>query len=59
MKKFWSNNEALIELLVEHGINLICNENMENEVSDEDAEHIWEFVERLAPAAAYDYGIED
>lgn len=60
MKKFWSDNEALIELLIEHEINLICNKNMENEVSDEDAERIPELIERLAPAAAYDYGfVED
>ena len=60
MKKFWSDNEALIELLIEHEINLIFNENLDIVVSDEDAARIPAIVAEYAPAAEYDYGfVED
>ena len=57
MKKYYSNNEALNEMLVENGINLIVNEKMEITVSDEDALRIKDLVEKFAPAAVQDYSI--
>ena len=40
-------------------VNMICNENMQIEISDEDAEKIDSIVNELAPAASGDYAIED
>lgn len=57
MKKYTSNNEKLNEILVEKGINLICNENMEITISDEDADRIPTIVSEFAPCAAMDYTI--
>lgn len=59
MKTFWTSNDELKEVLVEKGINLIVNENMEVVISDEDAERIDSIVEEFAPAASGDYCIED
>ena len=59
MKNIWINNEALKEILVENGIELICNEDMQIQVSEEDAERIQAIVEEHAPAACDDYGFED
>ena len=59
MKTIWINNDALKEVLVENGIELICNENMQIQVSEEDAERIPTIVEEYAPAACDDYGFED
>lgn len=58
MKKFYTSNQALAEILVENGVDLICNEDMEVTVSDEDAERIPSIVEEFAPAAIGDYSIE-
>lgn len=58
MKKYTSNNEELNEILVENGINLICNEDMEIIISDEDADRIPAIVAEFAPCATMDYTIE-
>lgn len=58
MKKIWFNNPALAELLENNGINLICNEDMEIVISDEDAERIPKIIAELAPYAKEDFGIE-
>jgi hypothetical protein len=58
MKKFFSANDALVELLNEQ-IEMTCNADMEIIVSDEDAERIAEIVATLAPASINDYTIED
>lgn len=58
MKKIWFNNPALADLLTDNGINLICNENMEVIVTEEDAERIPKIIEEYAPYAKADYGIE-
>ena len=58
MKKIWFNNPALADLLADNGINLICNENMEIVVTEEDAERIPKIIEEHAPYANADYGIE-
>lgn len=58
MKKFFSANDALVELLNEQ-IEMTCNADMEIIVSDEDAERIAEIVATLAPAAINDYTIVD
>lgn len=58
MKKFQSSNSELIELLVDNGIELICDDTQNIVVSEEDAEKIEDIVNRLAPAAIYDYTIE-
>lgn len=59
MKKYYSENNQLNEILVNNGIDLICNERMEVIISNEDAERIKEIVKDMAPAAIDDYSIED
>lgn len=58
MKKFFSDNQELIEILTAKGIALTCNEDMEIAISDEDAARIPAIVEEFAPAAFADYTIE-
>jgi hypothetical protein len=58
MKKIETNNSELLEVLVNNGIDIICNKNMEMMVSEEDAERIPVIVDELAPAAVNDYAIE-
>lgn len=59
MKKIWFNNPALADLLADNGINLICNENMEIVITEEDAERIPNIIEELALYAKEDFGIEE
>lgn len=59
MKKIWFNNHELMELLADNGISLIVNENMEITIQDDEVEKINTLVRELAPAAQWDYGIED
>jgi hypothetical protein len=59
MKILYCNNRELLEILENNGINMICNENMQIEISDEDSEKIDSIVNELAPAASGDYTIED
>lgn len=59
MKKYYSNNEELNEILVNNGIDLICNDDMEVMVNDMDAERIEAIVKEQAPAAIDDYTLED
>lgn len=58
MRKFHSDNEMLMQTLIDNGINLTCNENMEVIISDEDAERIENMVPSLCPAAMGDYSID-
>lgn len=58
MKRITTNNSELLEVLVENGIEIVCNENMEMVVSDEDADKIQDIVSIYAPAASDDYVIE-
>ena len=50
---------SIYKILENNGIEMICNENMQIEISDEDAEKIDSIVNELAPAASGDYAIED
>lgn len=59
MKTIYTDNTALLEVLTENGINIICNDQMEMTISDEDASRITEIVEKFAPAAVNDYTIEE
>lgn len=59
MKTLYCNNRELLDILENNGINMICNENMQIEISDEDSEKIDSIVNELAPAAFGDYVIED
>ena len=59
MKKYYSSNEELNEILVNNGITLNCNEDMEIFISDEDAARIPEIVREQAEAAVNDYSIEE
>lgn len=59
MKTLYCTNSELLDILVANGINLVCNENMQIVVSEEDANKIETIVEELAPAALQDYVIED
>ena len=58
MKKFYTDNQKLMEILADNGISMICNQDMDIEISDEDAARIPAIVERDAPAAFADYTIE-
>lgn len=59
MKKYYSSNEELNEILVNNGIELTCNDDMEIIISDEDAERIPAIVREQAEAAINDYSIEE
>lgn len=58
MKTISTSNSELLEILEANGVNIICNEDMQMTISDEDAARIPAIVDELAPAAAYDYTIE-
>ena len=59
MKTLYCKNSELLEILENNGIEMICNENMQIEISDEDAEKIDSIVYELAPAESVYYAIED
>lgn len=59
MKKIQTSNKELLEILSDNGIEMICNEDMEIVISDEDAVRIEELVNKVAPAAYCDYIIEN
>ena len=56
MKILYCNNSELLEIFESNSIEMICNEDMQIEISDEDALRI---VDKFAPAASGDYSIED
>ena len=58
MKKFYTQNTELLEVLTEQGISFVCNEDMEMIITDEEAAKIEDLVIRFAPAAVNDYSIE-
>lgn len=59
MKILFCDNSELLEVLKNNGITMTCNENMQIEISDKDAERIESIVEEFASAATGDYAIED
>lgn len=59
MKTIFTSNQELLEVLYEHGINIIFDENMNMVMDDEDAERIDSIVQEFAPAALCDYCIEE
>ena len=59
MKQIITDNTELLEVLVEKGINIICDDQMRMTLSDEDAERLDKMVEEFAPAAACDYTVEE
>lgn len=59
MKTLFCSNSELLEILENNGIIMTCNEDMQIEISDEDAERIDSIVMEFAPAASGDYSIED
>lgn len=59
MKKLNCDNYELLQLLIDNGFAIVCDENMDKIIDDNDAAHIDEFVRNNAPAAINDYGIED
>ena len=59
MKIIYTSNPALLELLAEHDISIICDAEMRMTLSDEDAARLPGIVEEFAPAALCDYTIED
>ena len=58
MKKIYTDNQELLEVLAEKGIEIICDENMEMILTDEDAGKVKDIVNEFAPAARDDYFIE-
>ena len=59
MKQIISRNNKLLEVLIENGINVKCNEKMQMVIPDDCVERIESIVNEFAPAAAYDYTIEE
>lgn len=59
MKTLFCSNNELLEILENNGIIMTCNEDMQIEISDEDAERIDNIVMEFAPAASGDYSIEE
>ena len=59
MKKIITSNDTLLEILTENGINLECDENMDIVIPDEDARKVADIIEEYAPAAEFDYTIEN
>lgn len=59
MKQIFTDNSELLEVLVSNGINIICDDQMRMTLSDEDAEKVEKVIEEFAPAAAFDYAIEE
>lgn len=59
MKTLFCGNSELLEILENNGIIMTCNEDMQIEISDEDAEKINSIVMEFAPAASGDYSIEE
>ena len=59
MKRIETSNRELLQVLTDNGISIICNNDMQMIVSDEDASKIDNIVSRLAPAATYDYVLTD
>ena len=59
MKQIITNNTELLEVLVENGINIVCDDQMRMILSDEDAERLDKMIEEFAPAAACDYTVEE
>lgn len=59
MKTLFCSNNELLEILENNGIIMTCNEDMQIEISNEDAERIDSIVRELAPAASGDYAIEE
>ena len=59
MKQIITSNNTLLEVLVDNGINIICDDQMRMTISDEDAERLDKVVEDFAPAASYDYTVTD
>ena len=59
MKKIETSNRELLQVLTDNGINIICDNDMQMTISDEDASKIDDIVSRFAPAATYDYVLTD
>ena len=57
MKQIITDNAELLEVLVDNGINIICDDNMQMMVTDTDAARIDAIVAEKAPAAFADYVI--
>lgn len=59
MKQIISRNNKLLEVLIENGINIKCNEKMQMVIPDDCVERIESIVNEFAHSAADDYTIED
>lgn len=59
MKKIITDNKELLEVLTDNGINITCSDSMAMLITDDDAARIDKLVEEFAPAAEYDYTIEE
>ena len=59
MKQIITDNQALIEVLEDNGISVMCDSQMRMVISDEDADSIEGIVSKEAPAAINDYTIEN
>lgn len=55
---FYTDNPELLEVLIEHGISIVCTVDFELAISEEDAARVESVVLEYAPAAIHDYVIE-
>ena len=55
MKEIVTDNNELLEILVDNGINIICSDDMKMMVTNTDATRIDAIVAEKAPAAFADY----
>lgn len=58
MKEIFFMNTGIAEI-VNESFNIICNENMQFVVSDEDASAILSFIHKHYPAASHDVCFDD
>ncbi len=55
----YTKNQELLDILADNGISMVCNDNMDIVISEDDAMRIESIVSELAPFASGDYAIED
>lgn len=58
MKKVITNNQELLDVLTQHNVTLICSEQMDILINDNQEQEIMDIVQQYAPAAAGDIYIE-
>lgn len=58
MKRVTTDNQMLLDVLTRHNVTLICSEQMDILINDDQEQEIMDIVQQYAPAAAEDISIE-